>query len=181
MFWYSARGSGLTGLSEEAVEIGLLEQAIVVHWMAMLSDFSAAPPIAERVRGDAKIFSGFLDAEIAIELVHFRNSPTQMRPMHEHEPCLTLPIWACWYNQRRTNSWAKRQRHLAFRRSKKAKSALHTRIQRVNETLARPSGYPVTIQPASSHVRRITSGRSGFAPGVCDSNNTIRERNDLCG
>ena len=56
----------LFSLPEEAVEVSRFVKAVVVHWVTMLADLSISSPVAERVRGDAEILSGFLDSEVTI-------------------------------------------------------------------------------------------------------------------
>ena len=73
-------GSRLPGQSEQPRKVALPVEAIVVHRVTMLGDLAISSPVAERVRGDAEILGGFLDAEITIEFVHLWNSQPGVRP-----------------------------------------------------------------------------------------------------
>jgi len=73
-------GSRLPSESEQPRKVALSVEAIVVHGVTMLGDLAVSAPVAERVRGDAEILSGFLDSEITSQLVHLWNPQTGMRP-----------------------------------------------------------------------------------------------------
>lgn len=107
----------------------------------MLADFPVSPPVAERVRGDAEILSGFFDAEITIELVHLWNPPDRnATTQRKHKPCLTLPIVTRGYNHRRTNRVAAGMPASRTPLVEMTVGEPQRAIQRGNETLARPSG-----------------------------------------
>lgn len=73
--------SRLSSQSEQLGQVAFLVQAVVVHRMAVLSDFFRPSPVAERVRGDAEILGGFLDSEVTIEFFHLRDSQSGIRSL----------------------------------------------------------------------------------------------------
>ena len=85
----------LFSCSEEAVEFSLLVQSVVVYRMAVFGNLLRPTPVAERVRGNAEVFGGFLNSEITIELFHFwgLQEPERKRRA-QNKPSLTVPILA---------------------------------------------------------------------------------------